>query len=62
MPVPKPVRQFVRSVVGEFCPERVILFGMRDKIHEVFKIAHLDKILTFAEDEGKAFKLLGVHV
>ena len=36
--------------------------GLRDKIHKVFKIAHLDKNLTFAEDEGEAFKLLGVHV
>ncbi len=27
MAAPKLVRQFVRSVVREFCPERVILFG-----------------------------------
>ena len=27
MVAPKLVRQFVRSVVWEFCPERVILFG-----------------------------------
>ena len=27
MPVRKQVRRFVRSVVREFCPERVILFG-----------------------------------
>jgi len=39
---------------------QVVICGLREELHKVFKIMRLEKVLAFAKDERQAMELLGI--
>lgn len=39
---------------------KLVLFGLSDQLHGLFKMSHLDRLLTIVQDEKAALKKLGV--
>ena len=40
---------------------QVVICGLRDDLHKVFKITRLDKLFEFFETEEKALNAFGIH-
>lgn len=51
------MHQKTKKIKGE-----LVLCGVRSEIMEIFKITHLNKLLTFLPDEKAALKKFGVNV